>query len=1052
MKFINAFTLDFFRQSGNHLSFGATFLFLVLIFIWFVACTGKMTVEEAKKVMISIDDEPLIIPPRQIDDILIVLNQNTRDKTSSGQKFRTEINKPIPQTDNPATLADYYHRKGDALIQLGRHSQALTELRLAYTYTLQKGSPNHRLLKSLAVAEFVSGNFRYAIELFERSLRLKDLPSTYNMLVKLYTRIGDLKSAENYANQGISLCNRLRNQKGWGRWPDISADYMKGMILEARGEFSEAELYYRKVLKHFTASMRKTHLIAFIVYKIYLARNLINQDQLINAEVEIRETLRILANLDKESELFGTAIGDLGEILLKQGRLQDAAKILITSVRIMQEANVPADSYLIAEGRMRLGEVLTAEEKYYDAMQQFDLARLGMRQNQYLYEKFFARNPALILALLRSNRIQEASQRILAAYAQNNKLMGTKHYLTAEALGFRGMMHALQKQEKQALQDLSDAIPILIEKSGGETFSFDRRMRLRNILESYLELLTTIQGSQLEKDAGIDAIAEGFKLADALNGSVLRIAITANTARAAVTSKELADLVRKEQDAQKQLKLLEGALSDNLAAPANQQLPEVIQTLKNKIDILERARQALVNEINISFPQYADLTSHRPVSILQVRKELQPDEAFIYIYTSDKQSYVWAIPWQGPTAFSLIPLSRLRLSQMVSDLRGALDPKPITIGDIPDFDIPLAYELYRQLLEPVKNSWQSARDLLIVAYGPLGQLPFALLPTSITHKGKEQVLFSQYREVPWLIRKASITRLPSAATFVNLRSIVSGDSTRKAFIGFGDPVFNPQQLAQIQKENWKSHVVSVKEAGQIHVRGIRLSDKGNLDSDEIVSCKINNLNRLPDTATEIKYIAKTLGADLNQDVFLRQQASEQQVKSMNLLDRKVIAFATHALVPGDIDGLNQPALALSAPSITGDNEDGLLTMGEILRLKINADWVVLSACNTGAAEGKGAEAISGLGRAFLYAGTRTILVSMWPVETTSARQLTTGLFKYQQEDQTLSRAKAMQKSTLALIDGPGLKDPITGKIVASYAHPLFWAPFIVVGESGSDIN
>jgi CHAT domain-containing protein len=113
---------------------------------------------------------------------------------------------------------------------------------------------------------------------------------------------------------------------------------------------------------------------------------------------------------------------------------------------------------------------------------------------------------------------------------------------------------------------------------------------------------------------------------------------------------------------------------------------------------------------------------------------------------------------------------------------------------------------------------------------------------------------------------------------------------------------------------------------------------------------------------------------------------------------------------------------------------------------------VLSACNTGAAEGKGAEAISGLGRAFLYAGTRTILVSMWPVETTSARLLTTGLFRYQQEDQTLSRAKAMQKSTLALIDGPGLKDPITSKIVASYAHPLFWAPFIVVGESGSDIN
>jgi CHAT domain-containing protein len=73
---------------------------------------------------------------------------------------------------------------------------------------------------------------------------------------------------------------------------------------------------------------------------------------------------------------------------------------------------------------------------------------------------------------------------------------------------------------------------------------------------------------------------------------------------------------------------------------------------------------------------------------------------------------------------------------------------------------------------------------------------------------------------------------------------------------------------------------------------------------------------------------------------------------------------------------------------------------------------------------------------------------MWPVETTSARKLTTGLFRYQQEDPTLSRSRALQKSALALIDGPGLEDQASGKIAASYAHPLFWAPFIIVGESG----
>jgi CHAT domain-containing protein len=93
-----------------------------------------------------------------------------------------------------------------------------------------------------------------------------------------------------------------------------------------------------------------------------------------------------------------------------------------------------------------------------------------------------------------------------------------------------------------------------------------------------------------------------------------------------------------------------------------------------------------------------------------------------------------------------------------------------------------------------------------------------------------------------------------------------------------------------------------------------------------------------------------------------------------------------------------------------------------------------------------AEAVSGLGRAFFYAGTRAILVSMWSVETTSAKKLTSNLFLYQKKDRTLSRARTHRKSMLSLIDGPGLKDDATGQVIASDAHPFFWAPFIVVGD------
>jgi CHAT domain-containing protein len=209
------------------------------------------------------------------------------------------------------------------------------------------------------------------------------------------------------------------------------------------------------------------------------------------------------------------------------------------------------------------------------------------------------------------------------------------------------------------------------------------------------------------------------------------------------------------------------------------------------------------------------------------------------------------------------------------------------------------------------------------------------------------------------------------------------------------------------------------------------------------------LPRLPDTADEVRSIALAMKADMSRDVYLGLRASERAVEGADLSNTQVIVFATHGLVPGNFNGLTQPALALSAPNVTGDtNNDGLLTMGEILALKLNADWVDLSACNTGSGEGAGAEAASGLGRAFFYAGTRALLVSNWPVETTSAKAIMTDLFRRQAENASLTRSGGLRLSMLGLIDGKGYVDPKSGKTVFSYAHPIFWAPFSLIGDGG----
>lgn len=127
---------------------------------------------------------------------------------------------------------------------------------------------------------------------------------------------------------------------------------------------------------------------------------------------------------------------------------------------------------------------------------------------------------------------------------------------------------------------------------------------------------------------------------------------------------------------------------------------------------------------------------------------------------------------------------------------------------------------------------------------------------------------------------------------------------------------------------------------------------------------------------------------------------------------------------------------MANPTLSDDrNNDGFLTMSEVLGLKLNADWVVLSACNTASGDGKNEEAVSGLGRAFFFAGSRRLLVSYWPVETVSARLLTTELFKRQTLHPDESKAEALRHSMLQLMTRS-----------KEYSHPAFWAPFGLVGD------
>ena len=279
------------------------------------------------------------------------------------------------------------------------------------------------------------------------------------------------------------------------------------------------------------------------------------------------------------------------------------------------------------------------------------------------------------------------------------------------------------------------------------------------------------------------------------------------------------------------------------------------------------------------------------------------------------------------------------------------------------------------------------------------------------------------KDIDWLVRSYAITNLPSVASLKVLRSTSSRSSAQEPIIAFADPIFSKDRNKQVAALR---SVVNFYEGGQPDLISLARS-----------------LPQLPDTANEVQAIARVLKAE-KKDLKLGVFASETTVKQTKLDDYRIVYFATHGLVAGEVEKFAkvkaEPALALTIPETPTELDDGLLTASEVAQLKLNADWVVLSACNTAAENKPGAEALSGLARAFFYAGARSLVVSHWEVDSEATVQLMTGMFQASARDAKLSHAEALRESMLVMLDKTKSDDD---------AHPRFWAPFVVVGEPGT---
>lgn len=1013
---------------------------------------------------VEVDEGPAVAaaPPRSIEDVARLLEQYRPDPEAAAAARRTAEGM-APETTDRRTLFEFYRERARAAGQLGRVRQQIADLRQAREFA-ERGSVEYvALLRNLSAAESAGGNMLSAVRLVEEALR--EIPEhargqelgARQQAVLQYASLGDFTSARQHLQALEKLFSSLRRSPAWTENVSLwtaSYERARARIFMVEGSFPAAAEALRKALRgaeRWLADMpgrqragadpqvQDNALRLRVSLERELATALLGDYQLVEAEVAVRQAIRHaleLAGRGSADTAMGLSL--LSRIVAEQGRNGEAARLAAAAVDSHRLAGAAADSLQVAAARRALGSALVADRRYGEALQVFDEMREGLRADPELLDKVGSGDLDWVLAMLRSARPESAERMAGAMLAASLRRFGDKDVRTAEVRAFHAMALAALGRTQPARQAFVAALPVLVDQArsdlAGESGGIKRQQRLSILIESYLRLLASLRQGAVAPPP--DVVGESFRLADIARGSSVQRAMAASAARFQIDDPQLADLARREQDARRRANALAELLRQLLSAPPEQQLPAIQGDLRRDIGSLREEARRWQREIESRYPDYAELIDPKPMRLEQARRHLRPGEVLAAWYFGEEEGYVWAVGEQGEPAFAVVPLRRSELAAAVAGLRRSLDPGVADIADIPPFDVAAAYRLYRLLLAPVQSVWADARVLLAVPHAELGQLPLALLPTAEIEPPAAALPFAGYRRVPWLLRRVAIAQLPAVTALASLRRLPPGGAGRRAFIGFGDPLFSREQAGE----------AGVRLAMNTRGGSLRLRLRASPRTSQVDSAEIALLPRLPDTGEEIREVGRVLAADPERDIFLQLRATEAAVEGSDLAQRRVVMFATHGLVPGELNGLTQPALALTAPQLAGGSGDGLLTMDRILGLKLDADWVVLSACNTAAGDGAGSEAVSGLGRAFFYAGARALLVSNWPVETVAARLLMTELFRRQAEGGGAAKAEVLRAAMLALLDGPGRVDPESGRVVYSYAHPLFWAPFVIVGD------
>jgi CHAT domain-containing protein len=382
--------------------------------------------------------------------------------------------------------------------------------------------------------------------------------------------------------------------------------------------------------------------------------------------------------------------------------------------------------------------------------------------------------------------------------------------------------------------------------------------------------------------------------------------------------------------------------------------------------------------------RYNNFQNTRPVSLDEAQSVCPDKNTVILEYmVGDSSSCLWLITRSFHKLFKITGLKTLQ--EQIEAIRFALlDSRQ----GISDFFTNAGNALYEELIRPAEPFLSKKSKLVIIPDGVLNYLPFEVLLT----ENKEPNKGTSDNNIPFLVKKYPISYGQSISVLRTLISKTPGEKNSgknsSNLLAFGDPLYEDTSF-------------------NLQVKYPRLEFSGR---------EIENIASFFQGGTPV--------------IYLRNNATEENLKRNNELNKfNYIHFAVHGLINEDKPDLS--SLVLTSRRNSG--EDGLLQATEIFKLKLNPELVVLSACQTGLGKLVRGEGIVGLTRAFMYAGTPSVMVSLWSVSDLSTSVLMGEFYKNLIKNK-LSKTDALRKAQLTLMSNE------------KYAHPFYWAPFILIGD------